>query len=64
MKFEVGTIVQLASGGPLMTVIGISDEGGVLCQWFLKGNPVRETFPDQALKEHEEQESVDLDDDY
>ncbi|MGI9875051.1 YodC family protein [Vibrio splendidus] len=32
--FEVGVQVQLASGGPIMTVSAVIDEKTVECQWF------------------------------
>jgi uncharacterized protein YodC (DUF2158 family) len=32
--FKVGDVVQLKSGGPLMTVSSPSDGGKVFCEWF------------------------------
>ena len=34
-KFKVGAVVQLKSGGPIMTVITpTDDDGDVECRWF------------------------------
>jgi uncharacterized protein YodC (DUF2158 family) len=33
-KLEVGAIVKLKSGGPLMTVLDVLDNGKVNCVWF------------------------------
>lgn len=36
-KLEDGTVVQLKSGGPLMTVSYFDDERGqYYCEWFVK----------------------------
>jgi uncharacterized protein YodC (DUF2158 family) len=34
MKFKVGDIVQLKSGGPLMTIESAQDDGTYWCVWF------------------------------
>lgn len=34
MEFKVGDVVQLKSGGPLMTVSYLSDKGKFTCYWF------------------------------
>ena len=33
-QFPVGTKVRLSIGGPLMVVVGTTDAGRMLCQWF------------------------------
>jgi uncharacterized protein YodC (DUF2158 family) len=33
-QFRVGDVVQLKSGGPLMTVDGSDDNGMIVCSWF------------------------------
>lgn len=55
-KFEVGNVVQLKSGGPLMTVSAVNmpmlqeNEGVELtCDWFTNGRHAREVFPTAAL---------------
>ncbi len=51
-QFEVGDVVMLKSGGPLMTVDYISQEpgiSGISCKWFI-GNDLRsDTFNAGAL---------------
>jgi uncharacterized protein YodC (DUF2158 family) len=32
--FKIGDLVQLKSGGPVMTVEKVFSEGGVRCTWF------------------------------
>lgn len=34
MNFQPGDVVQLKSGGPLMTVSKIDSDGDVYCTWF------------------------------
>ena len=52
MAFNDGEVVQLKSGGPLMTV-KFSDGRSVICQWFnnVKGIQKLEeaTFPENSL---------------
>ena len=51
--FQKGDVVQLASGGPRMTVCGPSDYGSdsdLSCEWFDgKGNKHREDFDSATL---------------
>ncbi len=49
--FKVGDVVQLKSGGPEMTVIDKSQEGGnVKCMWFMVDNRARtQSIPAVAL---------------
>jgi uncharacterized protein YodC (DUF2158 family) len=52
-NFEIGSVVQLRSGGPKMTVHGLVSDGDVICQWF-EGNAVHEeSFPREALQKVE-----------
>ena len=45
-----GDIVQLKSGGPLMTITDIED-GYAYCKWFDKNNEVKnESFPTESLE--------------
>ncbi len=34
MDFKIGDVVQLKSGGPLMTVSYIGEKGNLTCYWF------------------------------
>lgn len=42
MQFNVGDVVQLKSGGPLMTV-SYADSNKVLCLWFNRSGEAFET---------------------
>ncbi|MEI7038124.1 YodC family protein [Fulvimonas yonginensis] len=52
--FKKGDVVQLKSGGPLMTIIADypshSHGHSVRCVWFNENKPVEETFVVEALK--------------
>ncbi len=57
MEIKIGTVVQLKSGGPKMTVQDIGDyalnagaENGALCVWFAGDDNKSEAFDIQALK--------------
>jgi uncharacterized protein YodC (DUF2158 family) len=52
LKFEVGELAQLKSGGPVMTIIGnfASHLGAVVCRWFAGGKASDGHFPREALK--------------
>jgi uncharacterized protein YodC (DUF2158 family) len=62
MAYEVGDTVQLKSGGPAMTVVGLQN-GKVQCMWFNKEPAVttwgrltsvdRDEFPEEALVHHD-----------
>jgi len=56
MSFELGTQVQLKSGGPAMTVISVCTrpDGPVTCVWFDDRNKSnRVEFPAKSLKVYE-----------
>lgn len=57
VEFVIGDVVQLKSGGPVMTVTSVGDSYGtptVWCVWFdLKGQQ-NGTFPPAALRKEEE----------
>jgi uncharacterized protein YodC (DUF2158 family) len=58
MSFKVGDVVQLKSGGPLMTVVGFgADANGnqrVNCTWFDEKNIERNgAFPAEALQPYD-----------
>ena len=56
-RVSAGDVVQLASGGPKMTVerIGTAEGGGVAahCVWFWEGDPKTAVFNEAALKKVE-----------
>lgn len=52
MKFKIGDVVMLNSGGPHMTVNAIDLEGKnvVRCMWFVDpGEPRYGTFPNESV---------------
>lgn len=50
MSFDVGDVVQLKSGGPLMTVSGYSSDEQVICVYFSDEKKIiREIFVERAL---------------
>lgn len=56
-KINPGSVVQLKSGGPLMTVAWVNDEDGVrlaYCEWFIQDKaPWKQegsAFPTTSLK--------------
>lgn len=52
--FKVGDLVQLKSGGPVMTIKEISAENGVLCVWFQDVKLVSDNFLQETLEIFEE----------
>jgi uncharacterized protein YodC (DUF2158 family) len=48
-----GMVVQLASGGPLMTVVKLLDGDNVHCTWFDNGKVQNNSFPAAALQPDE-----------
>lgn len=49
-KFEIGKIVQLKSGGPLMTIEGIRELDKIVeCIWFDGSHVVRAIFHYETL---------------
>lgn len=53
--FEVGTVVQLKSGGPLMTIINVTTDAkgrpSFECKWFVgETKPETDFFPAEAIK--------------
>lgn len=56
-KFHRGDEVALISGGPLMTVIGMDQDGKVQCIWFLRQEeswegPFEAAFYPELLEEN------------
>lgn len=58
-QISVGDVVQLKSGGPLMTVHGVGDYStsgfnpGVLCVWFDANKKVEAVFHPSALEHYD-----------
>jgi uncharacterized protein YodC (DUF2158 family) len=52
LKFKIGDIVQLKSGGPEMTVQGVpgSTTSSYRCQWFAGKKLESGTFQEESLK--------------
>jgi len=57
-EFEIGEVVQLKSGGPLMTVQSMGDYSptgpnpGVLCVWFDQLKKVEDVFDPRVLERY------------
>jgi len=57
-NFNVGDVVQLKSGGPLMTVHNIGDYShtgpnpGLLCVWFDNVKKVEDVFDPRAVEHY------------
>ena len=49
-EWQVGDVVQLKSGGPVMTVDSLCADGGCNCKWFLKGEQRGGYFPQGTLQ--------------
>ena len=50
MKFKIGDVVVLKSGGPQMTVTGSSEGDRALCSWFIDGAQSKGAFHEDALE--------------
>lgn len=53
MNFAIGDVVQLKSGGPLMTV-DQSAEGQILCSWFVGAEHKKGKFAAATLERYVE----------
>ncbi len=57
MEFKIGDLVQLKSGGPTMTIIGMvpSDYNptAMICMWYVGDERKREEFAPATLKKAE-----------
>lgn len=49
-SFEVGSLVELNSGGPVMTVQSQTKDGSYYCQWFAGRKLDQGKFPAESLK--------------
>jgi uncharacterized protein YodC (DUF2158 family) len=64
-NFEVGDVVRLKSGGPMMTVTGMRYDIEYICQWFVDTKAFSGFYPASALYskhqvEEEEQQRTKL----
>ena len=53
IKMNVGDIVEIKSGGPIMTVIDVQEEGDrmiVTCSWVSNRKYETQAFPSKALR--------------
>lgn len=53
-NFEVGDMVQLKSGGPVMTVKKIDTPQSILCVWFKDTELISANFLQETLEVFEE----------
>jgi uncharacterized protein YodC (DUF2158 family) len=49
--YQIGTTVQLISGGPVMTVKAPGNNGRIYCQWFAGKKLEQGEFPMASLKQ-------------
>ena len=54
LNFKVGDLVQLKSGGPVMTIKEISGLDSILCVWFKDVELVSANFLQETLEIFEE----------
>jgi uncharacterized protein YodC (DUF2158 family) len=59
-KIKIGSVVQLNSGGPLMTVVQIDQtQQLVKCTWFLEGGEMKTSyFQGESLKTVKKEKEV------
>jgi uncharacterized protein YodC (DUF2158 family) len=64
MALEIGDIVQLKSGGPVMTVVMVDGENAITCMWYAsqQGEFRTHVFPQVLLDEIEFEDDEDDDD--
>ena len=53
MDFKKGDVVQLKSGGPLMTIQGFSESNQAKCVWLDGNKKFEETFELETLEIYE-----------
>jgi uncharacterized protein YodC (DUF2158 family) len=64
MALKIGDIVQLKSGGPVMTVVKLDGEDAIACMWYAaqQGEFRTQNFPHVLLDEIEFEDDDDDDD--
>ena len=58
INFQLGDVVQLKSGGPKMTVVGISKDK-VNCSWFADGKLEAALIPKAGVSKFSEKEKTE-----
>lgn len=53
LYFEIGNVVRLKSGGPMMTIVD-KQVNNLVCVWFYDGEQGSHIFPPEALFTEEE----------
>ena len=56
--FKVGDVVQLKSGGPLMTIAEVRGDEQCRCSWFLNGKRFQEMFNKDELEKVENETDI------
>ncbi len=61
MAFKIGEIVQLKSGGPVMTIVKVDDVNNITCMWYAsqQGEFRTHVFAQTLLDEVEIEEEDD-----
>jgi uncharacterized protein YodC (DUF2158 family) len=55
-QFKTGDTVELKSGGPAMTIIGVMQGGGYwVCKWWDGSKFQEDSFPTEALRKIEDE---------
>lgn len=53
-EFKKGDVVQLKSGGPIMTVYDVSGNGHIGCEWFDKKDEHHDrTFAAESIEKYD-----------
>lgn len=52
---QVGSVVRLKSGGPLMTIAGREMSGAFICQWFVNDELKRGSFSSESLEDESDE---------
>lgn len=61
MRFAIGVVVELKSGGPKMTIARYDErEDSFHCVWFKDNVLQRDSFPTESLRPVHEEEVLDI----
>jgi uncharacterized protein YodC (DUF2158 family) len=61
MSFNIGDVVRLKSGSPLMTVTSEYNPKAIQCEWFERHQAYKQNFPEGALIINKEPTTTDKD---